>query len=128
MLLKTRAGWSDLVSAPSVQSMKGPVCMTCGRIVDFDGVVEGYPSEPNAEGTTWCKYLVRHHGAEELRTFDMGSTNWDYADAAQMARRTNWFDPTAFEGLGLGREVKNAQDHDGGDVHDAGPAPELVEK
>lgn len=127
-LLKSQASWNDLVSAPSVQSLKGPVCMTCGRIVDFDGVVEGYPMTPTDPGTPWCKYLVRHHGAEELRTFDMGSTNWDYADAAQMARRTNWFDPTAFEGLGLGREVKNPQDHDGMDDYEGAPQPKLVVK
>lgn len=115
-LLRTRASWGDLVHAPSVQHARGPVCMTCGRLMDFNGVVEGYPAGPNDPGTTYCKYLVKHHGAEELRTFDMGSTNWDYADAEQMARRTNWFDPTRFEGLGLGREIKNPGEHD--DVDD----------
>ena len=27
------------------------------------------------------------------------------ADAAQMARHMNWFDPTRHEGLGLGKEI-----------------------
>lgn len=114
-LIKSLASWNDLVHAPNVQSPRGAVCMTCGRLVDFEGVVEGYPAKENDAGTTWCKYLTKHHGAEELRTFEMGSTNWDYADAAQMARRTNWFDPTRHEGLGLGKEIRNPGDHDGGD-------------
>ena len=106
-LIKTRASWNDLVLAPTVQHPRGAVCMTCGRMTDFEGVVEGYPGE-----STHCKYLVKHHGAEELRAFDMGSTNWDYDDAAQMARRTNWFDPTRHEGLGLGTEIRNPGEHD----------------
>lgn len=111
-LLKTRASWNDLVIAPHAQSPRGCVCMTCGRLVDFEGVVEGYPADERSEGSTWCKYLVKHHGAEELRTFDMGSTNWDYGDAAMMAQRTNWFDPTRFEGLGLGHRNDNPGEHD----------------
>lgn len=106
-LLKTHASWDSLVHAPSVQSARGPVCMTCGRLVDEEVLVEGYPGE-----STHAKVLVRHHGAEELRTFDMGSTNWDARDLASMMRRTNWFDPTRYEGLGLGREVKAPGEHD----------------
>lgn len=111
-LIKSAASWGDLVTAPNVQHPAAPVCMTCGRKVDFNGVVEGYPASETDAGTTFAKYLVRHHGGEELRTFDMGSTNWDYADVEQMARRTNWFDPTRHEGLGLGVEVKNPGEHD----------------
>jgi hypothetical protein len=40
----------------------------------------------------------------------MGSTNWDYADAAQLARRTNWFSPFEHEGLGLGVEIEPRDD------------------
>lgn len=111
-LLKSRASWNDLVIAPTVQHPRGSVCMTCGRMVDYEGVEEGYPASATDAGTTFAKYLVRHHGAEELRTFDMGSTNWDYADVAQMARRTNWFDPTRHEGLGLGQQIRNPGEHD----------------
>ncbi len=107
-LIKSAASWRDLVRAPTVQHVRGAVCMTCGRLVDFEGVVEGYPGESGR-----CRYLVKHHGAEEARWFDMGSTNWDIADAAQMARRTNWFDPTKHEGLGLGVTIENPGDHDG---------------
>ena len=116
-LIKTLASWDDLVIAPSVQSPRGCICMTCGRLVDEEGVVEGYPlydanGSLNRDATTWAKWLVRHHGGEELRKFDMGTTNWDYADVAQMARRTNWFDPTRHEGLGLGTRIENPGEHD----------------
>jgi hypothetical protein len=104
-LIKSQASLVDLVQAPSVYNPRGALCLTCGRIVESEGVVEGYPGE-----TTRARYLVGHHGAEEARWFDMGSTNWDYADVAQMARRCNWFDPAG--GLGLGKEVLNAGDHD----------------
>lgn len=111
-LIKSIAGWNDLVHAPNVCQPRSHVCMTCGQLVDSNGVVEGYPAAPNDPGTTWCKYLVTHHGAEELRTFDMGSTNWDYGDAEQMALRTNWFDPTREGGLGLGASIDNPGEHD----------------
>lgn len=99
-LIKSLASLDRLVIAPHVQSATGPVCITCGRVVDSEALVEGYPGE-----TTFAKVLVRHHGAEELRTFDMGSTNWDERDLGQLMRRTNWFDPSAHEGLGLGQRV-----------------------
>lgn len=106
-LIKSTASWGDLVHAPTVQAPRGAVCLTCGRLVDFEGVVEGYPGE-----SARSRYLVKHHGAEEARWFDMGSTNWDVADVAQMARRTNWFDPTRHEGLGLGQKILDPLDHD----------------
>lgn len=106
-LLKTRASLAELITAPHVQSVRGPVCMTCGRLVDEEKLVEGYPGE-----SPQARVLVRHHGAEELRTFDMGSTNWDARDLASMMQRTNWFDPRRHEGLGLGRELVNPGEHD----------------
>lgn len=106
-LIKSLASLGTLVAAPHVQSARGPVCMTCGRLVDSEELVEGYPGE-----TTFARVLVKHHGAEELRTFDMGSTNWDGQDLGSMMRRTNWFDPTAHEGLGMGMRLVNPDDHD----------------
>lgn len=127
-LLKSRASWNDLVYAPTAGSVRGPVCMTCGKLVDSEQLVEGYPAEPEngREGSLVCKVLVKHHGAEELRTFHMGSTNWDVGDLASMMRRTNWFDPTAHEGLGLGHKNPNAGDHDGGDTDDVQVTPMIV--
>jgi hypothetical protein len=106
-LLKTSVSWDNLVHAPRVQHVRGPVCMTCGRLVDEEHLVEGYPGE-----STHAKVLVKHHGAEELRTFDMGSTNWDAADLASMMRRTNWFSPFEYEGLARGVEIKSPGEHD----------------
>lgn len=106
-LIKSLATLNQLVCAPSVQSALGPVCLTCGRVVDEETLVEGYPGE-----STFAKVLVRHHGAEELRTFAMGSTNWDERDLAQLMRRTNWFDPTRHEGLGTGQAVINPHENE----------------
>lgn len=106
-LVRSRAVLDHLILAPHVQSARGPVCMTCGRVVESEELVEGYPGQ-----TTYAKVLVRHHGAEELRTFDMGSANWDERDLGSMMRRTNWFDPRSHEGLGLGARVASPGDHD----------------
>jgi hypothetical protein len=127
-LVKSRASWNDLVYAPTAGSVRGPVCMLCGRLVDSEELVEGYAVDlvRGIPGSPTAKVLVRHHGAEELRTFDMGSTNWDEQDLASMMRRTNWFDPTSYEGLGLGHKNPNAGDHDGGDTDDVQVTPMIV--
>lgn len=116
MLARSRLGLSSLILAPHVQSALGPVCLTCGRVVDDEALVEGYPGS-----TTFAKVLVKHHGAEELRTFDMGSSNWDAEDLASMMRRTNWFDPSSHEGAGLGVRVINPDEAAPGDA-DAKPS------
>ena len=48
---------------------------------------------------------MKHHGAEELRTFDMGSVEWDYGDVGQLLGHANWFEPTQ-DGIGLGKVVR----------------------
>lgn len=65
-----------------------PLCLTCGRPVDSEELVEG-----EEQVTTFAKVLVKHHGAEELRTFDFGSTNWDDHDLRQFMASADWFDP-----------------------------------
>lgn len=109
-LVRSRFGLVDYIHAPHVQAPQGPVCLTCGRVVESEELVEGYPGE-----STFAKVLVRHHGAEELRTFDMGSTNWDERDLGAMMRRANWFDPARHEGLGLGVKVLDPGEHDEGE-------------
>ena len=116
-LLKTHANWGGLIRAPNNGSVRGAVCMTCGRLVDYEGIDLNFSEPVDLEKgrpatKPYAQYLVKHHGAEELRTFDMGSTNWDIADVQQMAVRTNWFDPTAHEGIGAGVRVKNIGEHD----------------
>jgi hypothetical protein len=106
-LIKSYTSLGNLVQAPYAGSSRGAVCLTCGKLCDEEAIVEGYPGE-----SVTCKVLVRHHGGEELRTFNMGSTNWDEHDLAQLMSRTNWFDPRAHEGLGLGIKMERAGDHD----------------
>lgn len=65
-----------------------PVCLTCGRYLDEEGLVEGEPGK-----TTYAKVLAKHHGQEELRTFDFGSTNWDGDDLTKFIASADWFDP-----------------------------------
>lgn len=114
-LIRTSQSLEQRIHSPSVKPPGGPVCMTCGRTVDSESLVEGMPGQ-----TTYAKVLVKHHGAEELRRFDMGSVEWDDYELASHMRRANWFDPTAHEGLGLGVKMKPL---DGGVVN-----PELDER
>lgn len=106
-LRRSLATLDNLVVAPYAGSARGAVCLTCGKLVDEEAIVEGYPGE-----SVRCKVLVRHHGAEELRTFDMGSRNWDHADLASLMSRTNWFDPRSHEGMGLGVKMPSVGEHD----------------
>lgn len=106
-LIRSRMGLDTMVLAPIAGSVRGAVCLTCGQLVDSEEIVAGYPGESMVS-----QVLVRHHGAEELRTFDMGSSNWDHADLASMMSRTNWFDPYGHEGLGLGLVAPQVGEHD----------------
>ena len=69
-----------------------PLCTTCGRYLDGEAIVEGYPGQ-----TTFCKVLGKHHGAEELVTFDMGSVEWSFEELQKQMRGHLWFDPTLVE-------------------------------
>lgn len=66
-----------------------PLCMTCGRYLDGEQVVESKGS--------MVKVLGRHHGAEELVSFDLGTEHWDEDDVANAMRGHLWFDPTLVE-------------------------------
>lgn len=106
-LVKSFTSLEQRILAPAVQASSGPVCMTCGRIVDSEALVEGLPGRD-----TFAKVLVKHHGAEELRTFDMGSVEWDSYELKSHMMRANWFDPTSHEGSGLGVKVVPDLDED----------------
>ena len=95
-LLRTTQTLDQRILAPSVKHAAGPVCMTCGRIVDSESLVEGEPGR-----TTYARVLVKHHGAEELRTFTMESVEWDSHELRSHMQRANWFDPSGGEGLGV---------------------------
>lgn len=94
-LRRTHASLAQRILAPAVKPAKAPLCLTCGRYVDSEAMVEGEPGQ-----TTYARVLVRHHGAEELRTFDMGSVEWDSYELKSHMMRANWFDPAGDIGLG----------------------------
>lgn len=106
-LIKSHTSLEQRILSPAVQASSGPVCMTCGRIVDSEALVDGMPGRD-----TFAKVLVKHHGAEELRTFDMGSVEWDSYELKSHMMRANWFDPRSHEGIGLGVKVVPNLDED----------------
>lgn len=93
----THAFRQDL-HAPPVASLTGslaPMCHTCLRDVDYEELVEA--------GPRYAKVLVRHHGSEELHTFEFGRRmNWSTDEAtdelSSRMRRRRWFDPTEHMG------------------------------
>lgn len=95
-LIRSHVSLAQRILAPAVRAPQGCVCMTCGRLVDSENLVEGEPGK-----TTFAKILVKHHGAEELRTFDMGSVEWDSYELKSHMLRANWFDPRGDAGLGV---------------------------
>ncbi len=99
-LIRSHTSLEQRILAPSVKNASGPVCMTCGRIVTSEALVEGEPGRD-----TFARVLVKHHGAEELRTFDMGSVDWDSYELKSHMMRANWFDPTSHGGAGLGVRI-----------------------
>lgn len=68
-----------------VQPGYAPICMTCGRYLDGEALVE-------TKGSV-VKVLGKHHGAEELVSFDLGTEHWDHDDLAKMMRGHGWFAP-----------------------------------
>lgn len=113
-LRRTSLGLDRWIWTRPTHDVEGPVCALCDagrdkndfldrpRVVDYEELVEGQPGVEDIHGniirhagTTWCKVLVRHHGAEELVTFDFGSLNWGPTELASMMRKKRWFDPQA---------------------------------
>lgn len=90
-LLRTRVGLLDALSRPVLRTYS-PYCMTCNRELDSEALVEGAPGV-----TTFARVLGRHHRAEQLVTFDMGSVEWDHDDLARHMRGFVWFDPRRIE-------------------------------
>lgn len=95
-LVRSSTSLLQRILAPAVRPAVGPICMTCGRYVDSEELVEGEPGK-----TTSAKVLVKHHGAEELRTFGMDSIEWDANELKSHMMRANWFDPHGDAGLGV---------------------------
>jgi hypothetical protein len=89
--------------APIKPDITGPVCLTCNRVLDYEEMVEGYPGQ-----TTHCRVLARHHGAEELRTFEFDSVEWDHRDLKRQMMGQRWFEPSE-HGEGTLRETVPAE-------------------
>ncbi len=112
-LKRTLLRLDDAIAAPNTRPARGASCLTCLKLVDREELVEGYPGESET-----CKVLVKCHGSEELRTFDMGSRNWGGPELAQMMARAQWFDPHSHD-TPLGKQ---------GDIsrEDAEPEPKRI--
>lgn len=90
MLFKRNVGLLAGLTKP-LQPSYAPVCTTCGRHLDSWGLVE--------DSGPIVKVLGKHHGAEELVAFDLGTrhhASWDdrVEDLARMVRSHDWFSPT----------------------------------
>lgn len=68
-----------------IVNVSGATCDLCKKLVDWEGVVE--------DGPTWVKVLVRHHGSEQLHTFEFGSREWGWDDLERHMRGMRWFEP-----------------------------------
>ncbi len=90
-LFKHKVPLLTALRKPVVRAI-APICMTCGRFLDGEELVEGYPGQSG-----FAKVLGKHHGAEELVTFDMGSIEWDFDELPKFIRGHKWFDPTLVE-------------------------------
>lgn len=85
---RTEFGTSQRIVAHQRSASLAPLCLTCGRDVDGEELVEGEPGTHD-----YARVLVRHHGAEELRTFRMGTIDWSPDELASRMRGADWFDP-----------------------------------
>ena len=79
----------DSVRDRTGEGFVGALCLTCGRPIDSEELVEGEPDK-----TTFAKVLVKHHGAEEMAVLDMGSVEWDAYELRRVMTRHRFFDPT----------------------------------
>jgi len=89
VLFKRRVGLLEALRRPVAEGY-APVCTTCGRYLDSYAIVEDVGDV--------VKVLGKHHGAEELVSFDLGTRShatWDerVEDLARSMRGHTWFDP-----------------------------------
>lgn len=89
--------------APAHGDVIGPVCDLCNEIVDEEEIVEGEPGGlgPDPTGvmvdspaqSPLCKVRVKHHGAEEVHTFDFETVWWSAEDLKRRMQHRRWFSP-----------------------------------
>lgn len=86
-LRRTNLTYSTQVFAPlDARQIAGPPCLTCGRVVQKEEIVE--------EGPTFCRVLFTCHGREELRTYEFETREWGYDELRRMRLADRLFDPT----------------------------------
>ena len=96
MLKRSTVNLLDILHAHVTPDVCGATCLTCGRVVQKEEMVETHKYG--------CKVLVTCHGQEELRSFDFGTEYWGDQDLKRAMQRMRWFDPTkpnedAYSGL-----------------------------
>lgn len=106
-LRRTAINLDQYIIRPEVGNIIGPQCATCNRVVDYEALVEGEPGVENEVGQVTkmaggetCRVLVRHHGAEEIRTIDFGSREWGPIELAKWMKRVLWFNPLEDDQVG----------------------------
>lgn len=101
-LRKLLRGLVPALRAPVVMNYsKAMRCDLCGVDVDSEEVVEYLAGPTGAK--IGAKVLVKHHGAEELASFDLGTEHWDHEDLARATRGHRWFAP---ETKSLGQSLR----------------------
>lgn len=95
-LLRTRVGMlSGLrrkVMPVTVEGFIAPTCVLCNRPLDGEELVEA----PSGKG--FVRVLGRHHGAEELAQFEMGTEHHTPEDLNRAMRSHPWFAPDVEKG------------------------------
>lgn len=88
-LRKVKLGLLPALTAPVVRPVQGfiaPVCDLCQKPLDSEELVETW--------RTGARVLGRHHGQEELASFELGTEEWEPEDLSRAMRGYLWFSPT----------------------------------
>lgn len=105
-LIRSALSLDRQISAPVTRKPQGASCLTCLKLVEQEEIVEGVDCDKDGRLIGLrpvVKVLVRCHGAEELRTFDMGSKEWDGDDLKRFMQSAEWFDPTQHNDAPVGK-------------------------
>ena len=84
MLRKVSLGLVEALTLPVTDHW--PTCDLCNGPLDAIELVE-------RAGPTAVRVLGKHHGAEELATFELGTEHWEPDDVQRSVRGHRWFRP-----------------------------------
>lgn len=91
-LRKVKTGLLSALRAPIVMPAAGfiaPVCDLCQKPLDSEEMVETW--------RTGARVLGKHHGQEELASFELGTEQWEPEDLSRAMRGHKWFAPVERE-------------------------------